>query len=238
MNSTITFGLFLNLALLGLIGTAQAQSTLLGEPYSVGNGFTAEGTHPEGSHFHSSNLDMLPAGNPSIPDVHLAEVGGFFGDEEVRGLVEIDITGAPPATEATLLFDVSDVSDFAGVPIGGIFGQEALDGSIDVLGYTGNNTEELSDYQAGPTTALFTFDVTTLSTGDTIEVDITDFYESLVANGADSAGFRLQVVNTIDTTDPNTGAASFENFRISLIPEPTGLVLLLFGVAGLSVSRR
>lgn len=242
MKTNIT-GFFFSLALLGFIGSVgvgptQAQESLLfGEPYSIGNGFTADGLHPEGSHFHSSNLEELPAGNPSIPDVQVAEVGGFFGDEEVRGLVEIDITGSSSAEMATLLFDVLDVSDLAGVPVGGIFGQDQLDGTINVLGYTGNNTEELSDYQISPTTALFDFDATTVSAGDTIEVDITDFYADLIANSADAAGFRLQVANAVDTTDPNTGAATFDNFRISLIPEPNSCFLVLFGLAVCLVTR-
>ena len=236
MNSKITFGLF-SLVLLGPIGVTQAQSQLLGDAYAVANGFIADGSHPEGSHFHSSNLDTLPPGNPSLPDVHVAEVGGFFGDEEVRGLVEFDLRDASASEEAYLLFDVRDVSDFAGVPIGGIFGQEALDGTIDVLGYTGNNMEELSDYQASPTTPLFSFDVTTISAGETIEVNITDFYADLIAASSESAGIRLQVANSVDTTNPNTGAASFDNFRISLIPEPTGLALLMFGLLGCTSAR-
>ena len=85
---------------------ADTISGIEGTTYSVANGFTA-GTHPEGSHFHSSNLEDLPPGNPSVPLSGVAEVGGFFGDEEVRGVTEFPLQAAAP--QAILEFDVLDL---------------------------------------------------------------------------------------------------------------------------------
>ena len=84
-------------ALLTLVFLALSNSAVVGDfhsnpgqTYSVGNGFTG-GTHPEGSHFHSSNLDELPVGNPPTIFPGAAEVGGFFGDEEIRGISEFSL---------------------------------------------------------------------------------------------------------------------------------------------------
>jgi hypothetical protein len=214
------------------------ENLFFADAYSVSNGFTTLGTHPQGSHFHSTNLDDLPAGNPSIPVFNVAEVGGFFGDEEVRGLAEFDLQGRDIATQANLFFDVYDVSAIGIEPIGGLFGQDAYVGTIDVLGYRGNGLEEVSDYQFAPVVPLLSFDVDALQAGDTIDVDITALYNELVldlrnnpATAAKALGIRLQVPSAVDPSDPNTGAITFHDFRILAIPEPPGSAFLLLGLA-------
>lgn len=236
--------LFLSLASHLSANTGLPGETLItADAYSIGNGFT-DTSHATGSHFHSSNLDTLPPGNPEILVKNVAEVGGFFGDEEVRGLVEFPLAGLDVADEATLLFDVFDVSDLAGMPIGGLFGQTALDGTIDVLAYYGNGVEEVSDFQVSPLKTIHTIDVTTLAASDTISVDITDLYNDAVILSQAPAdppvaaiGFRLQVSSTVDASDPDTGAATFSEFRILTVPEPTFHWILLIGL-GLFVKRR
>ncbi len=236
MNSIQRVFLFALALGLGCFPTCHAED-LTGSPYSISNGFMDTGNHPMGSHFHSSNLDTLPVGNPVIPNIHVAEVGGFFGDEEVRGLVEIDVDSAPTADEAILLFDVYDVTHLSAIPVGGIFGQGPLQGTVELFGYTGNNMEELADYQITPVSPLFSFDASSLAAGETIEVDITDFYNGLIGNSDPAAGFRLQVADSVDTSDANTGAITFDNFRIALVPEPRSLWFAFVGLVGYVLIR-
>ncbi len=243
MNAHHYVGLLGVLLACSAVSRAQAvtqEDLLLAATYAVSNGFTAAGTHPEGSHFHSSNLNDLPSGNPTIPVPGVAEVGGFFGDEEVRGVAEFDLFGRNTTLQAILSFDVYDVSDIAFNPIGGLFGQDPYVGTINVLGYRGNNVEEVSDYEIEPVLSLenFVVDPSQMAAGDTIEVDITDFYNELVSEllanpstAPDALGIRLQVAPPADVEDPDTGAITFNNFRIQTVPEPQTWFICLLGLA-------
>ena len=143
----------LTLLFLTLSNSAVGYSrSIPGQTYSIGNGFTG-GTHPEGSHFHSSNLDELPVGNPSIIFPGAAEVGGFFGDEEIRGISEFSLDEAA-YYKAILLFDVLDTfaEGLSLEPSGidGLFGQGPLDGVVDVFAFVADGVESFSDYQTEP----------------------------------------------------------------------------------------
>ena len=140
-------------ALIAVNQTHAITTDVAGQTSSISNGFTAI-FHPEGSHFHSSNLTELPPGNPDILLPGVAEVGGFFGDEEIRGVSEFELQNA--AEKATLLFDVLDLFELGLSPessgIDGLFGEseqrplvvprigqsryaaELFDGQIDRLG--------------------------------------------------------------------------------------------------------
>jgi hypothetical protein len=89
-----------------------------GDAYTIADHFVDHAGSPgvpgEGSHFHaSSRLPVDPVGS-SVIGANLAEVGGLFGDEEVRGLTEFDLQAMPLAAEAELSFGVADVSgDFS-----------------------------------------------------------------------------------------------------------------------------
>lgn len=213
--------------------------SILGETASIGNGFTDTGVHPEGSHFHTSNLvpgDLPPGNPPLIPVDQVAEVGGFFGDEEVRGVSEFNLVGQPVATSATVVFDVFDLTS-AGLnvtPLGGLFGQEVLDGSVNVFAYRGNNVEEVSDYAGNliQTDPLLTLDVASLSAGQTISIPVTDIYNDLIADLADNPetaaqalGIRLQTTSNLPDS-LSEGAIAFHNFRLQVVPEPNCLPLL------------
>ena len=218
-------------------------TSVSGTTYSVGNGFTG-GTHPEGSHFHSSNLDELPAGNPPTIFPGAAEVGGFFGDEEIRGISEFDLEPGATVDAAVLSFDVLDTfleglsPEFSGID--GLFGQGPLDGAVDVFPYLADGSEATSDFQAPPITELpiLSFAVDDqLAGGDTLSVDITSIYNNLVTSG-DDLGIRLQMANA----DPDAGAITFHNFRIDLeqavVPEPSSMTLAVFLIAGMCALRR
>lgn len=205
-----------------------------GDAYAIGNGFTS-GSHPEGSHFHSSNLIDLPDGNPPIILPGVAETGGFFGDEEIRGAVEFPVQDM--FLTATLEFDVFDTFEAGISPVAsgidGLFGQGSYEGFIDVYAYVGNGIEEISDYEAPTigTGPILSFEVAPglITGGDTFSVDITDLVKSLVDDGSSDLGIRVQMADG----DADSGAITFHNFRVryETIPEPSSTLLMTLSVA-------
>ena len=236
---------------LWLIQDAVAEILVVpGQTASIGNGFT-DRIHPEGSHFHTSNLDPtdLPSGNPPlIPAPGVAEVGGFFGDEEVRAVSEFSIVGLSSASQVTLLFDVFDVSSLGASPdpIDGLFGQGPLSGFVDVFAFAGNGVEEVEDYSAESITEapIFSFEADSLEAGKTLQVDISDLFNSFISDedlnpgmAATALGVRLQTrVGLPDSVDQ--GAVTFHNFRLEIVPEPVGGSMIVAGLLGLSLCRR
>ena len=210
-----------------------AQSQVAGTTYTIANGFT-EGTHPVGSHFHSSNLSILPPGNPSIILPAAAGVGGFFGDEEVRGISEFPV-GETEVVSAVLSFDVLDLFEAGLSPdpngVGGLYGQDPLEGFVDVFPYAADFLENVGDYQAPPIseTPLLSIEVADglVFGGDTFSVDVTSFYNELRVSG-EELGIRLQMADP----DLDAGAITFHNFRLDLevVPEPTSALPLLIGL--------
>lgn len=210
--------------------------TLFGQTSSISNAFTAgDRDHPVGSHFHSSNLDVLPDGNPPIMVFDAAEVGGFFDDEEIRGVSEFNIQG--PTGKAILFFEVRDlfaeglIFDERGVD--GLFGQGAFEGLIDVFAYAADYMEQVSDYEIPPIqeTPILSIDVTpSVRGGDEFSVDVTSIFNELAATNQD-LGVRLQMANP----DRDAGAITFANFRVELeaIPEPQSWTLLVVGLFAL-----
>lgn len=217
--------------------TVVSQSVIIndlpGNVYAIGNGFTA-GNHPEGSHFHSSNLIDLPDGNPPIILPGVAETGGFFGDEEIRGVAEFPVQDM--FLRATLQFDVFDTFEAGISPIAsgvdGLFGQGSYEGFIDVFAYAGNGVEEISDYEAPPigTDPILSFEVAPglVTGGDTFSVDVTDLINGLITNGTPNLGIRIQMANG----DADAGAITFHNFRVRYesIPEPASNTLMTLSV--------
>ena len=243
--------LILLLALIPPNQVFAANVDIAGTTYSIANGFTGL-SHFDGSHFHSSNLTELPSGNPPIVLPGVAEVGGFFGDEEIRGVSEFALQGS--ASTATVFFDVLDMFalGLSPVPSGidGLFGQRSYVGVIDMFGYAGNGMEEVSDYQIAPIsgTPVLMIDVGPglIVGGETLSVDVTDIYNNLVsqlasdpANAATALGVRLQMA---PPADPNSGAITFGNFRLQVVaqdvPEPAAGLLLLLGMAVVLRQRR
>lgn len=226
--------------------SSDARSELVelhGVTYAVANGFTADSTHPEGSHFHSSNLGDLPAENPAIPLSAVAEVGGFFGDEEVRGLSEFNLVGQQVATTATLQFRVLDIAAIGISPdaLGGIFGQEAYDGQLEVYAYRADNIESVTDYEVAtsPAEPIAILNAAELMAGELLEFDITELYNGYVGdllgdpvNGPQGFGVRIQMA---PPADPNAGALAFHDFKIvaNVVPEPSGLSLVGLALLGL-----
>ena len=224
--------------------TLQADVIISGKTASVANGFT-DGDHPSGSHFHSvTDHDALPAGNPGITLSSVAEVGGFFGDEEVRGISEFPVQAT--ADIATLLFEVRDMTDVSPHAIDGLFGQGSFTGIVDVFAYEADGVESVSDFQTptSPATPILTIDVVSdgIMAGDTLSVDVTSLYNDLVVASHTALGIRLQM----SAANTSAGAISFDNFRLQLsdvtsVPEPSPVMLMglvTVGLGGLRFFRR
>jgi hypothetical protein len=150
-----------------------------------------------GTHFHSD--DGLAFGNP--PDE--AEVGDFADNEEVRGMGEFDLTGQSSASVVTLTFRVG--------LLGGLFGQSPSTFDVEVVTYDGNDVEDIGDFEAPATSTVGMFSTAGLMVGDVLTFDVTAAFNAAVGGGIPALGVRIQA-----TTDPGTGAVTFEDFELSI----------------------
>ncbi len=66
-------------------------------------------------------------------------------------------------------------------------------GSLGIFGYVGNGTAEVSDFEAG--VFLSSIDISSLSTRDTINFDVTSFVNQRVNNGDAFAGLSIRALN-------------------------------------------
>lgn len=181
-----------------------------------------------GNHFHSSTGGAF--GNPSGK----AEVGRF-GSEEVRGLSEYNLTGLSNSATAFVTFDVfNDGGLFTGT------NDFPFDGTITVEAYSGNNTEDISDYQASTVASIGSFSTTSLGIGDILSFDITSVFNDAIDNSLTSLGMRLRA----DPLNTNGGAWTFDTFRLTTdnqstsVPEPATIALIAFGLLIIARARR
>ena len=193
---------------------------------SISDGFI--GSRGVGTHFHD---DPAAFGTPA----DVVEVGDFFfGQEEVRGVAEFDLSSLSSFSSislATLNFDVLEQ--------GGLFGQGPATFNLEVLAFFGNGSENLSDYQIATVGSVGTLDTAALSPGDTVSLNVTSLVNTFLANNDDFIGIRLQA-----TSNPTgRGAIVFDNFTIDVdaqaVPEPcTILGLSLVAGLGYGVKRK
>ena len=110
-----------------------------------------------------------------------------------------------------------------------------------MLAYTGNNTENISDYQAPSLGVVGSFSTAGLALGDILSFDITSRFNTAITNGVTSLGIRLAAV---PLGASNTGALTFDDFRLTtddqttagVVPEPGTIALV--GTGLLAVARR
>ncbi|MBY0437307.1 MAG: VPLPA-CTERM sorting domain-containing protein [Burkholderiales bacterium] len=204
-----------------LAGAAQAATITNGFTFAVAS---SSGNTAIGTHYHSNTGGAF--GNPAGK----AEVGRF-GSEGVRGLSEYSLVGLSNASSAFVTFNVFKA--------GGLFpgtNDFPFVGTIKVDGYAGNNTEDISDYEAASIGGVGSFGTGALAVGGVLSFDITSLFNAALANGDTSLGIRL-------IADPlnNTGAWTFDTFRLtsdnqtSVVPVPAGLPLMLTGLVALGL---
>lgn len=192
-------------------------ATIQGLAFSV-----SSGPDPNGFGIYFSSSTSNPFGNPP----HKNEVGSYY-NEDIRGLSEYNLAGLSPTTSATVSFDVFQT--------GGLFpGQNdfPFTGNIKLVSYIGNNVENLYDYQAQSIATIGTFSTANLAVGDSLSFDVTSIFNNAISNRVSSLGIRLQVD---DGTNPDGAAWTFDNFRLTTVPEPNSTSALLVVVFGTGV---
>lgn len=196
----------------------------------ITNGFTfavADGCDGVGNHYHSSTGGEF--GNPAGK----AEVGRY-SCEEVRGLSEYNLDGLGTALSAFVTFNIFDDE--------GLFADEypgSFLGDITIEAYSGNNLENIFDFNAAVYGLVGSFSTGGLIVGNTLSFDITSIYNDAIDDGLASLGIRLRNDPLLDA-----GAWTFDTFRLTTtddttsVPEPGTLGLLGLGLLGMAASRR
>lgn len=214
---------------LGAALAAQAAVITNGFTYAVADDFG--GAVGVGTHFHSNTGGAF--GNPAGK----AEVGGFFGSEEVRGLSEYKLAGVSASGPSFVSFNVYRTD--------GLFGQGGGAFLIDVFAYRGNNAEDLSDFQVATTAFIGSFSTAGLAVGDIVSFDVDTALDAAIGAADGSFGIRLQAAGARNPSGP---AYTFDNFRLTTdnqctgsgcaIPEPGSLALVGLALLGASLARR
>lgn len=196
---------------------------------TITQGFTFtvadSGGNLAGNHFHSNTGGSF--GNAAGQ----AEVGGL-GGEVIRGLSEYNLTGLSAATSAFVTFTISRE--------GGLFSQSPFTGPITVVAYQGNNTEDLSDFQATAlaTIGTFTLSPTTNDVGNVFSLDITSVFNSFIARNSNSLGIRLQGNGSNQAWTFNQFRLTTDNQATGGVPEPATWAMMLLGFGGMGYAMR
>lgn len=216
--AAVALGLFVGAA------SANAQTITDGFTFAVASGGNACGT---GTHYHSNTGGSY--GNPAGK----AEVGRY-SSECVHGLSEYNLSGLTSSPTAFVTFNVFKAGGlFTGV------NDTPFNGTIDVFAYAGNNSEDISDYQAPSIGTVGSFNTLGLLVGSTISLDITSIFNNAIAGGQSSLGIRLQ---RRGETDALSQAWTFDTFHLTsndqtttVTPEPSTYLLLASGLAVMGV---
>jgi len=101
--------------------------------------------------------------------------------------------------------------------------------SLNIFGYIGNGTAEVSDADNG--VFLSSVDILSLSPGDPLNFDVTAFVNQQVSNGNPFAGFALKIFNFSGVTLEGTDALGRSSLVIETVAEPVPEPTTIFGWA-------
>jgi hypothetical protein len=175
-----------------------------------GNEFSVASETPGGwpddtpHHWHSDDSDTFGKGTDWIEVGECCDDGNF---EEVRGMVEFDLTSAFSVDSASVEVQVAQ--------LGGLWGQVGPgDFTIEVYTYKGNNAEDQSDYNIAAT-LLTSFGTSGLSVAQVLQFDVTAAFNAAVGAADTSFGVRFQAA-----TEPSDAAVVFGNAALIMATNP------------------
>jgi hypothetical protein len=170
--------------------------------------------------------------NFGVLDVNNGD-NSFFdgvGDEVLPANVPITLKGTQGEARQFAEFNIGSFSqlpniisaifraDLASVTAGGLGVNFTNPGSLGIYGYTGNGTAETSDFGAG--VLLSSVDVSSLSRGDILNIDVTDFVNQRVSNNDTFAGFAIRA---LDLGGVGLKGPDFPGSKPRLIVETAGV---------------
>lgn len=175
-----------------------------------GNEFSVASETPGGwpddipHHWHSDDGDTYGTGTDWMEVGECCDDGNF---EEVRGMVEFDLSGAFTADSARVEVQVAK--------LGGLWDQIGPgDFTIEVYTYQGNNAEDISDYNIAAT-LLTSFGTSGLSVAQILQFDVTAAFNAAVGAADTSFGVRLQAAS-----EPSDAAVVFGNAALIMATDP------------------
>ena len=136
-----------------------------------------------GNSFDGLGDEVFPAG---FPPVILRGTQG-----EVAQFAEFNIGSFSQIPNIISAFFRADISSFQVLGLG--VNNVTNPGILALFGYVGNGTAEKSDFEAG--VLLSSVDVSGLSPGDSLNVDVTQFVKQGVSNNNPFAGFGIRALN-------------------------------------------
>jgi len=130
-------------------------------------------------------------GDLLIPNNFDTVVRGTIG--EAAQFAEIDIGSFSLAPNTVISRAIFQTGIYFGVTGLGVDYEYTNPGSLGIFGYIGNGTAEASDFEAGM--LLSSVDISSSSSGDTLNFDVTSFVNQRVSNGDAFAGFGIRALN-------------------------------------------
>lgn len=177
------------------------------------------------------NFEVLDYSNDEVGDSVSMDNNSYFGKLSVvegRLFTEFNIDFSFPNEDIGSVFLQTQIRY-----LGGPVGEFRNPGSFGLFGYTGNGTDDLSDFGAGE--LLRIVNTPSLSYNNFLSIDVTPFVKQLASNGDPFAGFGFRVLNPGFV---ELGGDSFPDYPVTLVvetvPEPTTIFgsAIFLGVGG------
>jgi hypothetical protein len=129
-------------------------------------------------------------GDTLFPGNFSTVVRGTLGEAAQFAEINIDSFSSAPNTISSAIFQVGITFGVIGL---GVNSNYANPGSLGIFGYVGNGTPEVSDFEAG--ILLSSIGVSSSSSGDVLNFNVTSFVNQRVSNGDAFAGFGIRALN-------------------------------------------